>query len=175
MATGYIRLRAVQGRNRAIPGLVGGAAAAVQVESGTLVVKPDVAFEQQRKDADVAREKAGVTQPGKAGSEQLTGQDQTAGQDISAGVDTGKSIPPVAPVYRRFHGAVQLDALRVGRDAGRIADEVIRHLTKLVGSDVQVTLEIQARLQDGASEKTIRDLTENCRTLRFESFGFEEE
>jgi hypothetical protein len=38
-----------------------------------------------------------------------------------------------------------------------------------------VTLEIQARLEQGASEKTIRDVTENCRTLRFDSFGFEEE
>ena len=70
---------------------------------------------------------------------------------------------------------MQLDSLRVGRDAGRIADEVIQHLTKLIGADVQVTLEIQARLQQGASEKTIRDVTENCRTLRFDSFGFEEE
>ncbi len=59
--------------------------------------------------------------------------------------------------------------------AGRIADEVIQHLTKLVGADVRVTLEIQAQLQDGASDKTIRDVTENCRTLRFDTFGFEEE
>lgn len=31
-----------------------------------------------------------------------------------------------------------------------------------------------AEMSDGASDKTIRDVTENCRTLRFESFGFEE-
>ncbi len=80
-----------------------------------------------------------------------------------------------SPVYRRFHGSVKLDSLRVGRDSGRIADEVIQHLVKLIGADVHVTLEIQARLQDGVSEKTIRDVTENCRTLRFDTFGFEEE
>ncbi len=68
-----------------------------------------------------------------------------------------------------------MDSLRIGRDAGRIADEVIQHLTKLVGANVEVTLEIQARLQEGASDKTVRDVTENCRTLRFNSFGFEEE
>ncbi len=67
------------------------------------------------------------------------------------------------------------DSLRVSRDAARIANEVIQHLTKLVGADVEVTLDIQARLQDGASDKTVRDVTENCRTLRFNSFGFEEE
>jgi hypothetical protein len=156
-------------------GLIAGSAASVQVEGGSLVVKPDLAAEQQRKDAEAVREKAGDTQAGRAGSDQAAGQDQTAARDTSVGKDPSKVPPPAATVYRRFHGAIQLDSLRVGRDAGRIADEVIQHLTKLVGSDVQVTLEIQARLQDGASEKTIRDVTENCRTLRFDSFGFEEE
>lgn len=156
-------------------GLVAGAAAAVQVESGSLVVQPDVAAEQQRKDAEAARKKAGETQTGRGDSKQPAWQDQPVAGDTPTGMDTGKPTPPVAPVYRRFHGAVQLDSLRVGRDAGRIADEVIQQLTKLVGADVQVTLEIQARLQEGASEKTIRDVTENCRTLRFDSFGFEEE
>ena len=73
-----------------------------------------------------------------------------------------------------FHGAVQLDPLRLGRDAARIADEVVQHLTKLVGARVEITLEIQASIPDGATDKIIRDVTENCRTLGFESFGFEE-
>ena len=37
-----------------------------------------------------------------------------------------------------------------------------------------VTLEITADLPDAASEKLVRDVTENCRTLKFESYGFEE-
>ncbi len=110
-------------------------------------------------------------QNGTVDFEQPTGQGETPSGKSSA----NENEPPVAPVYRRFHGAVLLDPLRIGRDAGRIADEVIQHLTKLVGAEVQVTLEIQAQLQEGASENTIRDVTENCRTLRFESFGFEEE
>ena len=36
--------------------------------------------------------------------------------------------PPAPPQLRRFHGSVRLDSARVGRDAGRIADEVIAHL-----------------------------------------------
>jgi hypothetical protein len=35
---------------------------------------------------------------------------------------------------RRFHGGVTLDPTRVGRDAGRIADEIVSHLTGLMGS-----------------------------------------
>ena len=34
----------------------------------------------------------------------------------------------VMPAVRRFFGTVTLDPTRVGRDAGRIADEVIVHL-----------------------------------------------
>ena len=74
----------------------------------------------------------------------------------------------------RFHGTVQLNPTRVGRDAGRIAEEVVAHLASLVGAQVTVTLEIAADLPDGASEHTVRTVNENSRTLKFESHGFEE-
>ena len=45
--------------------------------------------------------------------------------------------PPEAAKPKRFHGTVDLDPERVGRDAGRIADEVISHLSGLVGANVQ--------------------------------------
>jgi hypothetical protein len=64
--------------------------------------------------------------------------------------------------------------LRLGRDAGKIAEEVVQHLAGLVGATVDITLEIQVNLPDGASEKLVRDVTENCRTLRFTSCEFEE-
>ncbi len=103
-------------------------------------------------------------------------QGQTTGTNTTGRTDA--VTPPTQPVvatYRRFHGSVQLDSLRVGRDASRIADEVIQHLSKHVGANVEVTLEIRAEIPDGATEKTIRDVTENCRTLRFDTFGFEEQ
>ena len=57
----------------------------------------------------------------------------------------------------------------------KIMEEVVKHLTTLYGANVQVTLEIQAEIPGGVPEETMRTVTENCRTLRFESFGFEEE
>jgi hypothetical protein len=75
---------------------------------------------------------------------------------------------------RRFHGSVSVDPLRLGRDAGRIAEEVVQHLTGLVGSNVEITIEIRAELADGAGDKLVRDVTENCRTLRFTAYEFEE-
>lgn len=75
----------------------------------------------------------------------------------------------------RFHGAVILDPTRVGRDAGRIADEVIAHLSGLIGSEVRVTLEIHAEVPDGVPDNVVRTVTENCRTLKFSDQGFEKE
>jgi hypothetical protein len=65
--------------------------------------------------------------------------------------------------------------MRLGRDASRIAEEVIQHLTGMVGSKVDITIEVQAELADGASDKLVRDVTENCRTLKFTEYGFEDE
>ena len=89
--------------------------------------------------------------------------------------DTTVSLPPPQPAQpKRFHGSVTLDATRVGRDAGRIADEVISHLAGLVGSDVFVTLEIAAEVKSGVPDKVVHTVTENCRTLKFKDHGFEE-
>jgi hypothetical protein len=70
---------------------------------------------------------------------------------------------------------VALDPARVGRDAGRIADEVIAHLQGLVGAKVRVTLEVEADIPSGAPEGVVRTVTENARTLKFSSQGFESE
>jgi putative DNA methylase len=72
-----------------------------------------------------------------------------------------------------YYGTVVLDSARVGRDASRVADEVVSHLAGLVGAKVKVTLEIEAQMPDGASEQVVRTVTENGRTLKFTSHGFE--
>ena len=90
-------------------------------------------------------------------------------------------IPPVPPVPppnvapTRYHGSVELDPVRMGRDAGQIADEVVAHLAGLVGSTVQVTLEIAAKIPDGTPDHVVRTVTENGQTLKFRSHGFEKE
>jgi hypothetical protein len=70
---------------------------------------------------------------------------------------------------------VSLDPSRAGRDASRIADEVIAHLVGLVGADVHVTLEIEADIPDGVPDNVVRTVTENGRSLKFTSQGFERE
>ncbi|MGE5552978.1 MAG: Swt1 family HEPN domain-containing protein [Betaproteobacteria bacterium] len=132
-----------------------------------LLVKPDVArrqFEAERKPADSAGE-TGPTRP-------ITGHLTTGG---SQGPETPGSAPATSSKPRRFYGSVVLDSTRVGRDAGRVAEEVIAHLTGLPGAQVRVTLEIEATVPDGVPENIVRTVTENSRTLRFSSHGFERE
>lgn len=84
-------------------------------------------------------------------------------------------VPEVSSKPKRFYGVAPLDPTRVGRDASRIAEEVISHLAGLVGAEVKVTIEIEASIPDGASDNVVRTVTENSRTLKFTSQGFENE
>ena len=157
-------------------GLQSGTSVRAIADVQSMLVEAEVAKAQM--DAEAAATPASTgTGNGSGGQGAATATTPTGGETVTTGGSSGGGTEPpepAKPVYRRFHGSVRLDSLRAGRDASRIADEVIQHLTKLVGAEVEITLEIQARLPDGASDKTVRDVTENCRTLKFESFGFEE-
>jgi hypothetical protein len=139
-------------------GLVCGQMVVVQADvSSGLVVKPEVAMAQLQEEAPGPGPAPGVPTPGGG-----TGGDQ-------------EPEPELPRQLTRFFGSVRLDPARVGRDAGRIADEVISHLSGLVGADVTVTLEVQARVPQGVTDEVVRIVTENARTLKFESQGFEGE
>lgn len=99
------------------------------------------------------------------------GDSDEPGEGKTGGDDTGAT--PRQPT--RYHGTVALDPGRVGRDAGQVADEVISHLSGLVGAEVVVTLEIQVIVPNGAPDQVVRTVTENGKTLKFTSQGFEDE
>ncbi len=109
-----------------------------------------------------------------------TGSGDAAAPSPTPGGSPLPTTHPSGPVQKakpkRYHGTVALDPARVGRDAGRIADEVVTHLVGLVGASVRVTLEIEAEIPAGASDNVVRTVTENSRTLKFASnSGFETE
>jgi hypothetical protein len=135
-------------------GLRGGQTISLTAESAGLLVKPDVARRQL--EAEIPPPPPGP----------VSGRSPEPGPS---------PLPPPERKLRRFHGTVQLDPERAGRDASRIADEVIAHLAGQVGAKVTVTLEIQAEFEGGASDQTVRTVTENSRTLKFTSHGFESE
>ncbi len=142
----------------------------VDAHAPGLVVKAEVAGRQ----LDAER---GAAVPGP--SPETTTSDDRGIPPSSAGLNAPATTRPADPEAtarpKRFHGTAVLDATRVGRDAGRIAEEVIAHLAGLLGTTVTVTIEVEARIPDGASDHVVRTVTENCRTLKFASQGFEKE
>jgi predicted AAA+ superfamily ATPase len=141
-------------------GLVARGIPMVQLDSESVLVKPEIAAAQK-----VAEGSEDVATPtaGDGGAE--AGEPGLAGDRV-----TGSTIGS-----RRFHGAVRLDPVRASRDASQIAEAVIQHLAALHDARVQVTLEILAEIPSGAPDDVVRTVTENARTLKFETFGFEDE
>jgi hypothetical protein len=157
-------------------GLRSAQAIRVVVDDRSLLVKPEAALAQLEKDrqaAEAATKAQGLATAGDPVTPTAGPIPATSGTAITP--QTGQPGPAPAKKLSRFHGSVQVDPLRLGRDAARIAEEIVQHLTGLVGSNVEITIEIQADLADGAGDKLVRDVTENCRTLKFGDYGFEEE
>jgi hypothetical protein len=136
-------------------------------DSPGLLVRPSRAKVQLEAEAATTEATSGAG-PRPTGTANDGDGTATTSSDGSNGPGAGGSSQP-----KRFHGSIALDSTRVGRDASRVADEVIAHLSGLVGAKVHVTLEIQAEIPDGAPENVVRAVTENSRTLRFSSHGFE--
>jgi predicted AAA+ superfamily ATPase len=150
-------------------GLRAGQLASVVIDGQSVLVKPDVAAAQLAADTPAT---GPATGPGAAVGTS-TGEDAAAAS--TAGTTTAVAGQPPAPSQpHRFHGSVSLDPARLGRDAGKIAEEVVQHLAGLLGAKVEVTLEISAEAPDGVPDNVVRTVTENCRTLRFRTHGFEE-
>lgn len=133
-----------------------------------LLVKPEPALKQYQTETAISGQPISGVVP--------NGGSSTAGSQFPGATPTGiKASPTEAAKPKRFHGSVTLDPTRVGRDAGRIADEVIAHLVALMGADVKVTLEIEAEIPNGVPDNVVRTVTENSRTLKFKDQGFETE
>ena len=119
------------------------------VAGSTLVVRPEVAVEQ-------AREEGTLRPPDE-------------GEADGGGERTGETEK-----LRRFYGAVNLDPGRLNRDFGQVAQEVISHLTGLVGANVEIVVEVRAESDEGFSEQVARTVTENSKALKFSSHEFYE-
>jgi predicted AAA+ superfamily ATPase len=146
-------------------GLRGGQGVSLSADSTGVLVKSEVARRQLDAEASAAVVSSG------AGTEAVTG---TGAPGAAAAAGAGAAgLAKAAP--RRFYGTVRLDPARVGRDASRIAEEVIAHLAGQVGAEVTVTLEVEAKLPGGADDQIVRTVTENSQTLKFTSHGFESE
>jgi hypothetical protein len=76
----------------------------------------------------------------------------------------------------RFFGSVEIDMVRPVKAFEGILNAVVEELQRTKGAKVTLTLEIEAKAQDGFAEADIGVVRDNARQLKFkaESTGFED-
>jgi len=134
-------------------GLRAGEQVVARIDGASVVVKPEAA----RRQLDAER-------PAERPSPTVAVEDGEHPADV---------VQPEDAKPHRFFGSVRLDPIRMSRDAGQVADEVVKHLTALVDADVEVRVEIAATSETGFDDDVVRTVTENARTLKFDQHGFE--
>jgi hypothetical protein len=136
----------------------------ISLDNNGILIKPGAAMKQMDADRIKQREKI------KEGSVPGLQDEETCREEDKEEKEPEKPRKPV-----RFYGAVELDTTRISRDAGKITEEVIQHLTALSGCKAEVSLEIHIEVAEGVPENVVRTVTENCRTLKFKTQGFDTE
>jgi hypothetical protein len=137
-------------------GLVAGKIPDVHIDSTAVLVKPEAARRQI------------------APAPQETGEGTDAGMG-KKGEERG--VPSTTTTTRlpvRFFGRVSLEPVRLLRDVGEIAEAIVRQLGKAGKTEIRITLEVDAASESGFPEDVQRTVTENARTLKFESHEFED-
>lgn len=136
------------------------------------LIKPDVA--QKLIDAELAKPSDGESAPqpggtqgaGQVGMDNFWGSGGPKPATNGSGATEGKC---------RFHGTIRLGHADFREKAGDVSREIAAQLAKVVGSKVEIIVEVVAEADSGFSDDVLRSVSENCRTLKFESFEFEDE
>jgi len=141
------------------------------VNTSDLLVKPDIALEQKRKEAREreAAQNGDTFEPG--GNQAGPGGTSSTADQTDSG-NTGSTQPPAA-TNRHFYMSVTLDNTRVNRDINNYVQEIIQHLMAVEGANVELKLEVEVEASKGIPIGTVRTVSENCRTLKIKDFGFD--
>ena len=123
-----------------------------------LLVRPDIAETQRAEDA----ENVVVVQ-----------EPPVPGGGTPPPVDGPKTFPVDLPAQKtRFYGVKTISSDKIALDFKNISDEVLANLRQ-PGASLVVKVEIEASDSNGFDENTIRTVSENAKTLKFDQAGFE--
>ncbi len=154
---------------------------AINMDSEAVLVKPEAALQQLRiMEEERAEEAALYGLPAQDSAREIREEKHDAGVISDYSATSGDftetaPMPPQVKRYRRYFGRVAINPRLMATDAGKVMEEVVRHLTALSYSEVDVTITIEAHIESGAPETTRRIIYENARTLKFTNSNFDEE
>ena len=143
-------------------GLTMGRSFTLYFDDNALIVKPETAQAQIEAER-AARQPDTISLP-------IDGASKPAVKTV----DDADDAPAPPKPKTRYYGSVQIDPQRAMRDLSQIADEIIVRLTSVPGADVRITVEIEGLHGEGFDDATVRTISENSRTLNFNSHDFEE-
>jgi hypothetical protein len=143
-------------RDRYIGLRVNGGGSAI-IDSQSMIVRTDVALAQIAADAEATQRE----------------RQKTSEESAGGGQEPEKPKPELPKIARRYAASLTLDADRPSRDMGKVAEEVIAHLSALPKAKLSITVEIVADVPDGVPEDVQRIVLENGSALKFKSQGFE--
>ena len=152
-----------------------------QITDLTLLVHPEQAIAQRDQELAEreAKRAAGGGEAGVTGRIAGTGvvavgEGSTATSTAGAGAEAAGGTETSGPRNTRFFGVAKVSSALYMKDLTKISQEVIRHLATSDDVDLEIRLEISARNKDGYPDDKIRIVSENARTLKFDSYGFED-
>ncbi len=155
---------AAREKDGVLEGLLFGHAGTAYLDDAAVLVRPDAAAAVQQKPGTPIPVRSTST----AGSERP--------QPPVPSTRGGKgSNPPIVATLRRFHGTVSIDVPDPIGSFAEVVQSVIEHFSAQYGTEVSVTVDIEARRGDGFDTKTVRIVKENSATLKFRTADFEEE
>ena len=148
----------------------GAEARGLPIIDSTLLVRPDVAEAQAQ--ADRSAISAGGSSPAAAGLvvPGVGGVCATCGLPVHAGPCPGESVPSK---HTRYFGVYAVDASLYARSFTRLSQEILQHLAAVDGVDLEITVEISAKTDEGFPDDKMRVINENARTLKFAQSTFE--
>lgn len=131
------------------------------ITDNTLLVKPNVARNQL---PDIDSKRAGQSSDNSFGK----------GSEESS-VLTPQESPKKDVLVKRYFGVYEVEAERYSRDLNRLSQEILQHFGAINGIDLEVTIEIQAKMDAGFPAEKIRVILENAKALKFKQSSFEED
>ncbi len=107
---------------------------------------------------------------GGTGGARMTGGAQWAGV---GGSDDDGAVAGTGRLPTSFAMSAKLDSTRVSRDVRRIVEEIVSQLSALDDAEVELTLDVRAKSDEGFPVPTQRAVSENCNTLCIRDYRFD--
>ncbi|MGW3354263.1 DUF499 domain-containing protein [Streptomyces bungoensis] len=149
--------------------LPGGDARFGQITDSTLLVRSDIAIQQRQADVAAAAVPAQRTSEDADTPKDTAAAETTSGLGVHIPAQTSeKQTRQLVIRNTRFYARAVLTPEEYSKNASKYAIEILPHLD-LVGSEVEITVEIHAKRPDGFPDDKARILTENANTLKLQA------